>query len=72
MDTFLSHLAEQMQVEQVHREDVLQDLPDWDSLTILSVIAMIDARYNVSVGTEDLLAAKTVGDLEDIVSAKRK
>jgi acyl carrier protein len=71
MDKFYERLAEQIQVKQVHRDDVLQDFPEWDSLTILSIVAMIGAEYGVQIGAEDLATVRTAGDLEDLVRSKK-
>jgi acyl carrier protein len=71
MDSLYQRLAEKLEANEVHREDVLQDFPEWDSLTILAVLAMIDADYNVQVHTDDLLKMTTVGDLVDFVNSKR-
>jgi acyl carrier protein len=70
MDKFYERLAEQIQVKQVRHGDVLQDFPEWDSLTILSIVAMIGAEYGVQIGAEDLATVKTAGDLEDMVRSK--
>jgi acyl carrier protein len=70
MDKFYDRLAEQIQVKQVHRDEVLRDFPEWDSLTILSIVAMVGAEYGVQIGAEDLGTVKTAGDLEDLVRSK--
>lgn len=44
-------------------EDVLADYEEWDSLTILSIIAMADERFQKTISGEDLKGAKTVADI---------
>jgi acyl carrier protein len=46
-------------------------LENWDSLCALSIIAMIDEAYQVTLGGEDLESAKTVGDLWGVVAARK-
>jgi acyl carrier protein len=72
MERFYQRLAEQLQVGEVHREDMLQDFPEWDSLTILAVVAMLDAEYNVAATSDDLVKIRTAGDLEDLVRSKSR
>lgn len=45
-------------------------LPNWDSLNALSVIAMADADYGVTLGGEDIQSSRTVEDIWKIVEAK--
>jgi len=72
MDEFLDRLAETLDVETVRLEDTLRDFPEWDSLTVLSVLAMADAHYGVTLRSEDIAQAKTAGDLWRLVEARRK
>ena len=46
---FYQKLAEILDVEEVKPEDVLKSFDVWDSLAILSVLAMADAKYGVSI-----------------------
>ncbi len=70
LDQFYENLAEILDVESVGPDDVLRDFDAWDSLTALSVIAMCDSKYGVTLGSEDLASAKTAGELQAIVVAK--
>ncbi len=70
LDQFYENLAEILDVEKVSPDDVLRDFDEWDSLSALSVIAMCDSKYGVTLGSEDLAAAKTAGQLEAIVAAR--
>ena len=47
------------------------DLEEWDSLKALSIIAMVDAEYSVSIKGTDIRACQTVKDLFDLVSSKK-
>ena len=47
-----------------------KDLPMWDSLNTLAVIAMADADYGVTVTGRDIEASATVADMWTIVSSK--
>ena len=69
---FNQRLAEILDVEEVKPEDVLKDFDGWDSLAILSVLAMADAKYGVSIKAEEIRSVVTVEDLARLVEAKQK
>jgi acyl carrier protein len=72
MDEFLDRLAEILDVEILRPEDALRDFPEWDSLSVLSVLAMADAQYGATLRSEDMAQALTAGDLWRLVEARRK
>lgn len=45
-------------------------LPIWDSLNTLSVIAMADADFGVSLGGQHIESSATIGELWTIANAK--
>lgn len=51
-------------------ETRFKELPIWDSLNTLAVIAMADADFNVSLSGRDIEQSDTVGDLWRIVESK--
>jgi acyl carrier protein len=71
MTDLYSRLAELLEVDQVGPDDVLRDSPLWDSLTVLSLIAMLDASYGVNITADGLRDIKTAGDLDALVAARR-
>jgi acyl carrier protein len=72
MDRFYERLAEVLEEDKVGPDDVLAKFEQWDSLTALSVVAMIDENYAVNVSSEELAGTATAGALEALVAAKRK
>lgn len=71
MERFYERLAEIVEEDKVGPDDVLANFEQWDSLTALSVVAMIDEDYAVNVSAEDLASTRTAGALETLVAAKR-
>ena len=71
MSEFYSKLAELLEVDEIKPGDVLADSPLWDSLTALSLIAMLDADYGVNLTAADLRETRTAGDLEARVAARK-
>lgn len=71
MDKFYERLAVVLEEDAVKADDVLTSFEQWDSLTALSVVAMIEEHYSVNVSAEELAGARTVGALEALVDARR-
>lgn len=47
-----------------------KELDEWSSLAALSVIAMVDEEYDISIGGKDIRTAKTLEDLFNIVKGQ--
>lgn len=52
-------------------ETLLEDFELWDSLAVLTTIAMADAEYDVGLSGDELGECATVRDIFDLVSTKR-
>jgi acyl carrier protein len=50
--------------------DRLEDIPEWDSLAVISFIALVDEKLGLAVDGEALANAVTVGDLLALVQEK--
>jgi acyl carrier protein len=72
MTDFLKQLATILEVEEVKDNDELKAFPQWDSLSVLSVIAMLDANYGVNLQAADFGPVKTAADLWNVVQSKKK
>lgn len=72
MNDFCTRIAEILDVETVIENDALGDFQEWDSLSVLSTIAMLDAKYGVNVTAMDLKGVRTVADLWNLTQAKKK
>lgn len=51
-------------------ETVFHDLEEYSSLIALSIIAMVDEEYDVTLKGDDMRAAVTIEDLFNTVKAK--
>jgi acyl carrier protein len=47
-----------------------RNIEEWSSLAALSVIAMVDEKYNVSLTGDDIRKSSTVEDIYNIVKGK--
>lgn len=73
MNEFYEGLAEILEVEpgEISSATELEE-GAWDSLAVVSTIALIDDVYDITVHPEKLSACKTVADLEALVAAERE
>ena len=44
-----------------------RDLDEWDSLTALSLIAMLDSEYNITINGDQLKNLETLGDIFNLI-----
>ena len=49
-----------------------KELDEWDSLTALSTISMIDEECGVTITNKDLKSVETLGELYDLVMERAK
>ena len=70
---FISNFADQfddLDASVLTPETEFKDLEDWNSLVALSVIAMIDEEYDVTLKGNDITGATTIEDLYNTVQSK--
>ena len=74
LDDFISKVAEQYEetdASQITASTKFQELEEYSSLVALSIIAMIDEEYDVTIKGNDLRSAVTVEDLFNVVKSKK-
>lgn len=72
MNEFLAKIAAILEVPEVKETDDLKSFSQWDSLSVLSVIAMLDANYGVNLQAAELQQVKTAGELWNLVQSKKR
>lgn len=70
MDTFLEKITELLEEDSVNPTDELASFDAWDSLTVLSIIAMADEDFSKTVSAKDVQDAGTIQGLYNFLSAK--
>lgn len=71
-DEFREGMAEILEVEpQEVTPDFQLDETVWDSLAIVSAIALIDEVYNDTVSADALSDCRTIGDIQKLVADRR-
>jgi acyl carrier protein len=54
----------------IQGKETLRDLPGWDSMAVLSVIAMVDEKIGEGLSPKALAECKTVFDLANLFPGK--
>ena len=70
---FISNFADQfddLNASVLTPETEFKQLDDWNSLVALSVIAMIDEEYDVTLKGNDITGATTIEDLYNTIQSK--
>jgi acyl carrier protein len=72
IEIFIEKFAYAIEVDasSLKPETVYKDLSIWDSLNTLSVIAMADADYGVTIRGSDVEVCTTIGDLWILVESR--
>lgn len=73
INDFVKNFTEQLDdtdLTTISADTNFRDIEEWDSLTSLSVIAMVDDEYSVKLTGEDFRNSKTIMDLYNIVKSR--
>lgn len=73
LQEFINNFAEQfddIDASALNGSTFFKDLDEWNSLVALSVIAMIDEEYDVTLKGNDINSANTIEDLYNTVQSK--
>ena len=74
LQEFINNFAEQfddIDASTLNGNTNFKDLEDWNSLVALSVIAMIDEEYDVTVKGDDIRKSTTIEDLFNAVKERK-
>lgn len=65
MEAFLKNLAEALNLPEAGLQagQKLSDLPNWDSLAILTTLSMLDMEYGVTLNGAEVQRCETPADL---------
>jgi len=73
IDNFIALLADALEKEKstVAKNDEFRNYEEWDSLAVLSLIAMIKQNYNITIPRKDFDELNTVSELFEYIQAHR-
>ena len=71
METLTEQMLEIFEVESISPDGVLRDLELWDSLSVISLLAVLDETYGINIEATELVDVITVADLFSFVEQRR-
>lgn len=75
IEEFISNFREQFDdtnAGEFHADTKFKELDEWSSMVALTVIAMIDAEYDVQIKGEDIRESETIFALFERVKSKKE
>lgn len=63
MEILTEQMLEIFELETIDSEVVLRDLELWDSLSVISLLAVLDETYGINIEATELADVVTVADL---------
>ena len=63
-------ILEDTEVHEIHENTDFKNLDDWDSMTTLMLIAMVDENYEKQINGTDIKESLTLKDLYDRIQSK--
>lgn len=73
LQNFIKNFADQFEetdICELKNNTKFKELDEWSSLLALSIIAMVDEEYDVSIKGDDIREAITIEDLFELVNLK--
>lgn len=70
---FIENFANQFddtELSEFKEETIYKELDEWSSLIALSIIAMIDEEYDITINGDDIRNSDTIKDLFNTIKAK--
>lgn len=70
---FIENFADALEIESevLCKDTEFRNLDDWDSLSYLSVIAMLDEEYAIQIEQEDFGKLVTIKDLMEYIDSHK-
>jgi acyl carrier protein len=72
MEKLTSKLSEIFEVENIDINLKFSELEEWDSLTRLTLLAMLDSDYNLNLTDKDLIKFENIKEFCDYVINNRR
>ena len=68
-EKFIELFQETLEIEdqEVKDEDIFRDYEEWDSLAVLSILAMINEEYDLIIPRRDFDNMITIKDISDYI-----
>ena len=74
LENFIENFAlqfEETEIDVFQANTKFKELEEWSSLMALSIIAMVDDEYEISIKGDDINNSTTIEDLYNIIKIKK-
>lgn len=72
MEELIEQLEELLEIDSIDLTKKFKDYDEWDSLASLSVIALLDSNYGITIKNSELMAFENIQAFCDYVLAHKK
>ena len=72
MEVLITKLSEILEVESLELNSKFSDMAEWDSLTRLTLLAMLDSDYNINLTDADLIKFNNIKEFCEYVIANKR
>ena len=73
MEEFIKNyyeILDETDINEIHQNTTFKDLDEWDSMTALMLIAMVDEKYEKQINGKDIEETITLEDLYTRIQSK--
>jgi len=71
MEQFREKLIDIFEVSSISDNDVIKDFDSWDSLTLLSLISVVDSEFNIQINASLFDEVETIGELLNYIKKNK-
>ena len=71
---FIENFANQFddtELSELNSQTIFKELDEWSSLIALSVIAMVDEEYDITIKGDDIRNSNTIEDLFNVIKSRQ-
>ena len=71
MEILIEEMLEIFEIDEINSEIVLRELELWDSLSVISLLAVLDESYGINIEATEIADVITAADLFAFVEQRR-
>jgi acyl carrier protein len=71
MEILIEQMLDIFEIDEIQAEVILRELELWDSLSVISLLAVLDESYGINIEATEIADLITVSDLFSFVEQRR-
>jgi acyl carrier protein len=72
MSNLVEQIKELLEVEELNLKAKFKDLEEWDSLSVLSTLALLDSDYKINMSQQEIEAFSSIAEFIEYVENNGK